>query len=957
MHRRFVRRALLPVFALSLVPLTAAAASKSSKPAPVSKLVKAVDIPHESFVLPNGLKVITHTDRKAPVVAVSVWYHIGSKHEPKGKTGFAHLFEHLMFNGSENAPGDFFAPLREVGATDFNGTTNFDRTNYFQTVPKGALDLTLFLESDRMGHLLSGVTKEKLDNQRGVVQNEKRQGDNQPYGLTFYEILGTLFPEGHPYHHSPIGSMADLDAASLEDVKQWFRDGYGPNNAVLVLAGDIDAKSARPMVEKWFGDIPRGPDVKHPRPAVPTLAAPVTKTMKDKVATTRLYRLWAIPGLNHADATELEMAAWVLGGLSSSRLDNALVRDEKVAVAVTAAAQVFEDVGVFFVTADVKPGEDAARVGARLDAIIADFVKTGPTADELQRVATSSVSQTIQGIESVGGFTGKAVTLAEGQVYSADSAFYKKELAELSKVKPADVTRAMGAWLTRPVFNLIVEPGERGAYTEAKGSGGAAKAGEFPATFNYVAPGDEAAGFAPLAAVDRSKFPPVADLSGLDFPDIERDRLGNGIEVVFARRAGVPLAQVSVSFDAGYAADPADALGTQSLMLGVMSEGTATRSSKQIAEESERLGTNIAYGATMDRTTIGMTALTPNLGASLDLLADVVRNPAFAPAEVERVRAQQLARIAAELTQPQALAVRVLPVKIYGASHPYGRSPTGTGDPAVVKSLTSDQLRGFHTRWFRPDTARIFVVGDTDMKTVKALLEKSFGTWASNRMARPGKDFSTPIPVPTPKIYLVDRPNSPQSVIVGGQVLSVSGRDDLVTLRAANENLGGNFLSRINMDLRETKGWSYGSRSQIGGVEERTSFSVAAPVQADRTGDSIKALQQQIGDFLSTRGITAEELKQTVNGNVRQLPGQFETSGDVLGGVANIINLGRPDDYYEKIADKYRAMTAADIDATARALIDPKKMVYVVVGDVKKVRAQLDAVGLPVEEVAAPSAK
>lgn len=955
MRRNLARLMVLPIFALSMTP---AFAQKAAKPAPVAALTKAVDIPHESFTLPNGLTVITHTDRKAPVVAVSTWYHIGSKHEPKGKTGFAHLFEHLMFNGSENAPGDFFAPLREVGATDFNGTTNFDRTNYFQTVPTGALDLTLFLESDRMGHLLGGVTQEKLDNQRGVVQNEKRQGDNNPYGLVFYEILSTLFPEGHPYHHSPIGSMADLDAAKLEDVKQWFRDGYGPNNAVLVLAGDIDAKTARPMVEKWFGDIPRGPDVKQPRPDVPTLPAAISKTMKDRVATTRLYRLWTIPGLNHADATKLEVAASVLGGLSSSRLDNALVRNEKVAVSVTAAAQTFEDVGIFFVTADVKPGEDAAKVGARLDALIADFVKTGPTKDEVQRVAVSGIAQTINGIESVGGFGGKAVTLAEGKVYSNDSAFYKKELAELAKVKPADVTKALGTWLTRPVFNLTVEPGDRPAYQEAKTSGGAAaKAGEFPATFNYAPPGDDAIGAAPLAAADRSKFPEVGQLTGLDFPDIVRDKLGNGIEVVFAKRTGVPVVQVSVQFDAGYAADPADALGTQSLMLGVMQEGTRTRSSVQIAEESERLGININYGASMDRTTIGMSALTPNLGASLALLADVVRNPAFAPAEVERVRGQQLARISAELTQPQAIAARILPAKLYGANHPYGRSPTGTGNPDVVKALTGDQLAAFHRRWFRPDTARIFVVGDTDLKTAKAMLEKSFGNWPSDRMARPVKDFASPIPTPTPKIYLVNRPNSPQSFIMGGEVLSVSGRDDLVTLRAANENLGGNFLSRINMDLRETKGWSYGSRSQIGGVEDRTFYMVTAPVQADKTGPSIKALQDQIGSFLTTKGITPTELQQTINGNVRGLPGTFETSGDVLGGVANIVNLGRPDDYYEKIADKYRAMTAADIDATARKLIDPAKLVFVVVGDAAKVRPQLDGLGLPVEEVAAPAAK
>lgn len=942
----------LPIFALSLTTALAA----SPKPAPVAELVKSVDIPHEQFTLSNGLRVFVHTDRKAPIVAVSVWYHIGSKNEPKGKTGFAHLFEHLMFNGSENAPGDFFEPLRDVGATDFNGTTNFDRTNYFESVPTGALDLTLFLESDRMGHLLGGITKEKLDNQRGVVQNEKRQGDNNPYGLTFYTILETLFPEGHPYHHSTIGSMADLDGASLDDVKNWFRASYGPNNAVLVLAGDIDTKTARPMVEKWFGDIPAGPIVMRPKVEIPTLPTPVTKMMKDRVAATRIYRLWAIPGVNDPDSTELDIAGSVLGGLSSSRLDNALVRDEKIAVSVSAAAQAFEDVGIFFVSMDVKPGEDNEKAGGRLDAVIADFLKSGPTPDEVKRAVTGVAVGTISGLESVGGFGGKAVTLAEGAIYSGDSSFYKKDMAELAKAKPKDVAAAARKWLSRPAFSLIVEPGDREAYQEAQGSGGSAKQDALPATFNYRPTDDDSIG-ALLAVADRSKFPDVGRLAGLDFPDIERETLSNGVEVYLARRTTVPMVQVSVNFDAGYAADPVDALGTQSLMLGLMTEGTKTRSSVQIAEESELLGVNIGTGASMDRTSFTMTAPSPNLRAAFALLSDVVRNPAFAPDEVERVRQQQLARIAAELNQPQGMAGRVLPLKIFGAAHPYGRAASGTGDIAVVKSLTPDNLAAFHRRWLRPDTARIFVAGNVTMAKLKPILEQSFGNWAGDKSARPTKNFDIAIPAPASKIYLIDRPNSPQSLILAGQALNKSGRDDLVMLRAANEILGGNFLSRINTDLRETKGWSYGVRSQITGSENRVAFTVAAPVQSDKTGASIIALLDDAKVFLGPKGITADELRQTVNGNIRELPGSFETSADVLGGMLNIINLGRPDTYYEGLAEKYRAMTAEQIDATARAEIDPSKLVFVVVGDAKKVRAQLDAVGLPVEDVIALSAQ
>jgi len=625
--------ALLPLAGLSMAP---------GKPAPVSKLVAAVNIPYEQFTLANGLRVIVHTDRKAPVVAVSVWYDVGSKHEPKGKTGFAHLFEHLMFNGSENVPGDFFEPLQQIGATDLNGTTWFDRTNYFETVPTAALDRTLFMEADRMGHLLGGITQGKLDNQRSVVQNEKRQGDTQPYGLTEYAQISGLFPPDHPYGHTTIGSMADLDKASLEDVKGWFRQHYGPNNAVLVLAGDIDVPTARTLVEKRFGSFAAGPKQVPIAAPIPTLAAPKSEVMKDQVATTRLYRWWVVPGLNNPDTVPLSVGMAVLGGLASSRLDNALVRDEKLAVGVSASLQTFAQMSIAEITADVRPGADVALVNKRLDALLSDLMTKGPNADEVQRVATRAVSAKIAGLESVGGFGGKAVALAEGALYSNDPDQYRKELAEYARATPASVRVALQKWLSRPVFALTVEPGERTAYEEATRV-------------------DPPSAPEETAVLDPSKLPPVGAFSALSFPAIERARLSNGIPVYFARRTAVPTVQVNVSFDAGFAADPKDALGTQALTLRVMREGTKTRNSRQIAEESERLGSNISSGASLDRTGIGISALSANLGLSLDLLADIVRNPAFAPDEVNRVRTQQLAGIAAELKDPGAIAARALP--------------------------------------------------------------------------------------------------------------------------------------------------------------------------------------------------------------------------------------------------------------------------------------------------------
>jgi predicted Zn-dependent peptidase len=807
------------------------------------------------------------------------------------------------------------------------------------------------------------VTQKKLDIQRGVVQNEKRQGDNQPYGLVEYHQLDALFPEGHPYHHSTIGSMADLDAASLETVKDWFRSHYGPNNAVLVLAGDINLAEAKVLAQKYFGDIPRGPQSIPAAAAVPTLAAPKHEEIHDQVANTRLYREWVVPGLTDPSYAALDIGADVLGGLASSRLDNALVRNQKTAVSVSASVQPFERVSLFEVTADVKEGVDADLVAQQLDAVIADFIKNGPTADELQRAKTRAVARRIAGLESVGGFGGKAVALAEGEVYANDPGFYKKELERVAALTPADVSTAIQHWLSRPVYSLRVSPGKREAYVEAGSVGGSVHspryyrtptAGEQPlaplpmmAGVTAQAAADQPVP-APAAGVDRSKLPPVGQIGDLDFPDVEHAKLSNGIEVEFAQRTSVPDVRIALSLDAGNAADPKDKLGTQSLMLALLDEGTDKYSSIQIAEQQERLGATISAGPSMDRTNVSLFALKPNLSESIDLFADVVRHPAFAPEEVERLRGQQLARIAQEVSQPQGLALRTLPPMLYGSAHPYGVPFTGTGDPAVVAKVSRDDLAAFHDAWFRPSKAKIYVVGDTTLAEVMPLLERNFGDWAETGTA-PVKDFTAPIPVGKGRIVLIDRPQSPQSLILAGEVLDDKGTDDLVPLLAANDVLGGSFLSRLNSDLREQKHWAYGVSGFVSRVEHRVPYFIFAPVQADKTGPSIAALKLDVQQFLGGKGVTPAELERTVNGAIRELPGSFETGGDVLSAMQQNDLYNRPDNYYETLASRYRSMTAVQLDAAARKAIDLGKFTWVVVGDAAKVKPQLDKLKMPVE--------
>lgn len=920
----------------------AAPAAAAPQPAPLADLVKAVDIPYETFTLPNGLTTIVHTDRKAPIVGVTLYYRVGSRHEPRGRTGFAHLFEHLMFGGSENVE-NFDIPLESAGSTSTNGSTWYDRTNYVETVPTGALDLALFMESDRMGHLLGAVSQDKLDKQRSVVQNEKRQGDNEPYGLVQYAIGEGLLPVGHPYRHSTIGSMADLDAASLADVRKWFRDQYGPNNVVLSLAGDIDAATARPLVEKWFGAIPRGPEVGPMEAGPVTLPAPQRREMTDQVPSIRLHRAWTGPGLNHPDAPALAVAMHILGGLSSSRLDNALVRGEQLAVAVTAGNEQHELLSFPQITMDVKPGVDRAKAEARFDAVIAQYLAEGPTEDEVRRAATQAVSMQIGALEQVGGFSGKGATLAEGALYSGNPAKFREELARIAALTPADVKAAMQRWLTRPNLSLAVVPGERTEKGETMGGWGD------EATTPPPAPDARK----PAPAIQRGPArtaPPVAPVADLSFPAVERARLSNGIPVALARRGAVPKVAISLSFDAGYAADAGGAPGAQSLMLDLLSEGTTTRNSIAIAEEQERLGASIQTGAGPDASTVSLSALTANLAPSLALMADVVRNPAFAPAEVARLKDQRLAEIAQAKSSPVDLARRMVPQILFGPGHPYGLPGDGLGDTQAVAALTPDAIRATHDTWLRPDLARIMVTGDITMEQLLPLLETAFGQWSAPATARPVKRIDAAVPAPRPRIVLVHRANSPQSVIVAGRVLPVTGRvPGLEAMELANEVLGNGFLSRLNLNLREDKGWSYGVRTSVTAPVGPRSFTFLAPVQADRTGDAIRAALADMKAFPANRPVTPAELTRVTDGNVRGLPNRFETNGQVLNAIVMNDRLGRPDDYYRTLPARYRAIDATAINTAARQWLQPEGLTFIVVGDKAVVEPQLKGLGLPVE--------
>ncbi len=897
-------------------PIAALAASAilSSIPARAAE----ISLPYEQFELKNGLKVVVHEDRKAPLVAVSVWYHVGSKDEPDGKTGFAHLFEHLMFNGSEHYDGEWFVALDEVGATDVNGTTWFDRTNYFQTVPTTAVERALWMESDRMGHLLGAVDKGKLDEQRDVVKNEKRQGDNQPYGRVEYSVLAGLLPEGHPYSHSTIGSMDDLDAASLDDVKEWFKEYYGTANAVLVLAGDVDAKTARPLAEKYFGHIEAGPPLVRSKANAPKLAVSKREIMYDRVPQVRINRNWVAPGRTTREAVLLYLASDVLGGGKTSRLYKRLVDELQIATSAKAELEDHELLSFLSTTVDVKPDSDRDAAENAMNEVIAEFLAKGPTAAELARSKTSIEAGIVRALEKVGGFGGKAVTLAEGALYAGDPGFILKQIEWLRAAKPAEVLAATRDAMNAGSYQIDVLP-----YPE----------------FSTVA-----------STLDRSTgIPKVATTPDLTFPTVEETTLKNGLKVVFARRVAVPVVIVSLQFDAGYAADAGTKLGTASFAGSMLDEGTKKRTAQEIAEELEGLGATLSVGSGLDTTGATLSALKDKLAPSLDVMADIVRNPAFDQAELDKLRGRWLAQIAQEKADPVSLALRLLPPEIYGSGHAYGVPFTGSGTVESINSLTRDDLSRFHREWMRPDNATLFVVGDATLAEVKPVLEKAFGAWARPSGAPPKKNLAQASRTP-PKVIIVDKPGSPQSLILAGTLAPPTGVDNNIAILTMNDILGGEFTARVNMNLRETKGWAYGAYTFLQEARGQRPYLVYAPVQTDKTKESIAELMREMNAITGPKPATADELNRAVLRSVRSLPGAYETSGDVLGSLLSSNRFGRPWNYPATLKAKYEALSLADIASAADEIVRPDSLIWVIVGDRAKIEAGVRSLNLgPVE--------
>lgn len=891
-----------------------------------------INIPFTKFTLPNGLRLIVHEDHKAPIVAVNVWYHVGSKNEKLGKSGFAHLFEHLMFNGSEHFNTDYFQALEAIGSTDLNGTTNEDRTNYFQNIPVTAFDEVLWLESDRMGHLIGAIDQAKLDEQRGVVQNEKRQGENQPYSLGWDIIQKEMYPPYHPYGHTVIGEMDDLNAAKLEDVHHWFKSYYGAANAVVVITGDITVQGAYEKVLKYFGNIPAGPTIARPGVNIPKRSGEVRATYQDRVPEPQITMVWNTPQWGTNDAVYLDLVSDVLASGKNSRLYKKLVYEKQIATSLFSFSGPSEIAGNFYISANVKEGHTLEELETGINEILTDFLANGPTADEVKRVKAAYFAGFIKGLERIGGFGGKSDILAQNEVFGNDAERYKKTLKIYNSATPADLSAAAKRWLSDGRFVLTCTP--------------------FP---EYLVSGTEA---------DRSKVPEVGKELTAKFPDLQRATLKNGMKVVLARRTESPTVVMNMMFDAGYASDKFGGKpGLASLTMNMLDEGSKTQNSLQINEKLQLLGASLNSYSDLDFSYVNLNSLKQSLDPSLDVMADIVLNPAFPETDLNRLRDQQLSDIAAEMKDPQSMVMRVMPELLYGKDHPYGMPMTGTGDEISVKNMTLEDVRGFYQHWIRPNNATLVVTGNLTMEELVAKLEKRFGTW---QKAEVPKKVIPEVKTAgsSGKIYLIDRPESEQSMIVAGYLTKPYGQLDETAIEQMNNVLGGDFTSRINMNIREDKHWAYGAYSMISNTRAQRPFMVFAPVQTDKTKESVQEVMKEMKNFVGDKPMTQAEFDKTKQNTVLSTAGMWETNGRVNNSVIQIVKYGLADDYWKQYSNRVQKLTLPDVQNVAKSMVLPNNMGWFMAGDSEKIMPglkelgieiiQIDAQGKPVKKKANP---
>jgi zinc protease len=915
----------------------------------------APEIKYRKYTLKNGLDVILYEDHRLPLVAVNLWYHVGPANEREGRTGFAHLFEHMMFEGSKHVgPKAHFRYLEGAGASDINGTTEFDRTNYFETLPSNQLQLALWLESDRMGYLMPTLDREKLANQRDVVRNERRQSvENEPYGLVEEQLYHQLFPKGHPYYADVIGSHEDVEAARLNDVRDFFRQYYTPNNASLAITGDIDPAKTKALVEKYFGTIPAGPPVPKITATTPKITAERQITVTDQVELPRIYMGWITAPIFKPGDAEADLLAQLLGGGKSSRLYQSLVYDKQIAQDVSVENQSLMLGSVFEIQATAKPGVKPEDLQKAIDEELAKLRQNGPTQAELDRARNVIESRIIERLERLGGFGGVADRLNEYNHYLHDPGYLPKDIARYNNATVASLKevadKALEANERVVVFGV---PGKKVIDDPPRTKEDAEKESKETDTVATTMP-DEAW---------RDKAPAAGPLAVFNLPVPESFKLSNGLTVLLVEQHKFPVLSAQVVVGSGSDANPIKEPGLAAFTAAMLTEGTEHRSAVQIADDAAQIGASVQANARADFSAASILTLKQNADAAFNLLSDVVLHPKFDPAEVDRVRKRRETNIVQIQDDPVQLALGVFDKIIYGPDHPYGYREIGTAES--VKAITRDDMMNFWKDVYGPANSALVLTGDLNQEQAKALAEKYFGGWSGQGSKR----GAPPVEVKTQRsIYIVDKPNSPQTFVLVGNLGVARSTPDYVPLEVMNNALGGLFSSRINMNLREEHGYTYGGFSAFLYRKAPGVFIAGGGIRTDVTAPAITEIYKEL-DRIHTAPLTADELKRAKGAFALSLSANFETTAQTAATLGNLFTYDLPLDYYKSLPAQIDAVTNADVQRVANQYINSDTAIVVAAGDRAKIEPELkklslgtievrDYEGNPVKEATAVSAK
>jgi zinc protease len=921
LHTRALAGSAVGLLALAAVMLS----NEGCSTAGGSGSAPQVSIAFEKYKLPNGLEVILRKDNRLPVVAVNVWYHVGPAKEAEGRTGFAHLFEHMMFQGSGHVGADMhFRYLEEAGASNVNGSTSLDRTNYLEDLPSNQLELALWLESDRMGFLLDRLDQTMLANQQDVVRNERRQStENAPYGLGEEEVAHQLFPKGHPYYASVIGSHADIQAAKLGDVRDFFSKFYTPNNATLAVVGDIDIDSTKAMIEKYFGSIPRGPDVAAVKVVTPPITAERRLTVTDQVELPRVYLSWLTPAFYQPGDAEADMAARILGGGKASRLYKSLVYDKKIAQDVSAHQQSAQLTSVFQIVATARPGHTVEELEAAIQAEIDSLVKSGPTAPEMQSTKSVLFTQMLTQIEGMGAL---ADLLNHYNHFTGDPGYLNKDLARYEAVTAGAVKEFIAARLTPDKRSVVqVLPGEK----------------VLP-----PAPPTPKAPAATAAAVEsrepwRKQVPAPAAASTAPLPAAKRFELANGLTVYLVESHVLPVVTAQLAVRAGSSADPTDTPGLAGFTLAMLDEGTEKRDALAIARELEGLGTALGSDMGRDGCTLSLRMLKGNAAPALGMLAEVAQSPSFPGSEVERVRTERLTSLLQDRDDPTRTAYKVMWTDLYGAQHPYGHMVIGK--EAALKKASRDDIERLYRTYFRPDNAALILTGDLKEAEARRLAIAAFGGWRKG--AGPVPAMVAPVSPAPERVLIADKPGTPQTTLLLAQLGVPRSDPDHEKLNVMNQVLGGLFSSRINMNLREKNGYTYGAYSALPDNRLPGPYTLGADVRTDVTGASVKEMMKEVSGML-TSPVTADELRLSKESISRSLPAYFMTTASTAATIGQLYLLDLPPDYYQGLPARIASINAEDISQVTQKHLHPSEMKVIAVGDRARIEPQLAALKL-----------